>query len=101
MFYKVRVVEEHCSFLRFLWWESDSSTYVLKIYFIDYEVKNNKKGEENLEEGFYVDDLLQSVHNVEKSKVLVKDAIEICAEGGFKWSKFTSNNMKLLELIPE
>ena len=48
-----------------------------------------------------MDDLLQSVHNVEKSKVLVKEAIEICAEGGFKMIKFTSNNMKLLELIPE
>ena len=48
-----------------------------------------------------MDDLLQSVHNVEKAKVLVKEAIEICAKGGFKMTKFTSNNMKLLESIPE
>ena len=77
------------------------STYALKRSFIDYEVKNNKDVEENLKEGFYVDDLLQSVHNVEKAKVLVKEAIEICAEGGFRLTKFTSNIMELLESIPE
>ena len=54
------------------------STYALKSSFVDYEVKNNKKFEENLKKGFYVDDLLQSVHNVERAKVLVKEAIEIC-----------------------
>ena len=124
IFYQVRVAEEHCSFLRFLWWENDDlekppadfemlvhifggtsspacSTYTLKRSFIDYEVKNNKDVEENLKEGFYVDDLLQSVHNVEKAKVLVKEAIEICAEGGFRLTKFTSNIMELLESIPE
>ena len=81
MFYQVRVAEEHCSFLIFLWWENDDlekppadfemlvhifggtssptcSTYTLKRSFIDYEVKNNKDVEKNLKEGFYVDDLL-------------------------------------------
>ena len=123
MFYQVRVAEKHCSFLRFLWWEDDlekppvdyeilvhifggtsspaCSTYALKRSFIDYEVKNNKEVEENLKKSFYVDDLLQSVHNMEKAKVLVKEAIEICAEGGFKLTKFTSNNMELLESVPE
>ena len=124
MFYQVRVAEKHCSFLRFLWWENDDlekppvdyemlvhifggtsspacSTYALKRSFIDYEVKNNNEVEENLKKGFYVDDLLQSVHNMEKAKVLVKEAIKICAEGGFKLTKFTSNNMELLESIPE
>ena len=103
MFYQVRVAEEHCSFLRFLWWKNDDlemppvnfemlvhifgrtsspacSIDALKISFIDYEVKNNKKVEQNLKKGFYVDDLLQSVYNVEKAKVLVNEAIEICAE---------------------
>ena len=117
------MAEEHCSFLRFLWWENDlekppavyemlvhifegisspaCSTYALKRSFIDYQVKNNKKVEDNLEKGFYVDDLLQSVLNVEKVKGLVKEAIEICAEGGFTLTKSTSNNMELLESIPE
>ena len=58
-------------------------------------MKNNRKVVENLKKGFYADDFLQSVHNVEKAKVLVKDAIEIYAEGGFKLTKFTSNNMEL------
>ena len=124
MFYQVRVAEERWSFLRFLWWENDDlekppvdfemlvhifggtpspaySTYALKRSFIDYEVKNNKKVEENLKKGFYVDDLLQSVHNVEKAKVLVKAAIQICVETEFKFTKFISNNMKLLKSIPE
>ena len=48
-----------------------------------------------------MDDLLQSVHNVEKAKVPVKEAIKICAEGGFKLTKFISSNMELLESIPE
>ena len=81
MFYQFRVAEEHCSFLRFRRWKNDDlekppvdydmlvhifggtsspacSTYPLKRSFIDYEVKNNKKVEENLKAGFYVDDLL-------------------------------------------
>ena len=73
------------------------STYALKRFFIDYEVKNNRKVEKNLKKGLHIYDLLQSVHNVEKAKVLVKEAIEICAEGGFKLTKFTSTNMELLE----
>ena len=98
IFYQVRVAEEHCSFLRFLWWENDDlekspvfykmlvhifggtsspacSTYALKRSFIDFQVKNNEKVEDNLKKGFYVDDLLQSGLNVEKIKVLVKEAI--------------------------
>ena len=62
MFYQVRVTEEHCSFLKFLWWENHDlekppddhellvhlqggtsspgcSTYALKRSFIDYEAK--------------------------------------------------------------
>ena len=123
-FYQVRVAEEHCSFLRLLLRENDDlekrpvdfemlvhilggisssacSTFALKRPFIDYEVKNNKKVEENLEKGFYENDLLQSVHNVENAKVIVKEATETCAEGGFKLAKFTSNSMELLESIPE
>ena len=38
---------------------------------------------------------------MEKEKVLVNGAIEACAEGGFKLTKFTSNNMELLESIPK
>ena len=51
------------------------STYALKRSFIDFQVKNNEKVEDNLQKGFYVDDLLQSGLNVEKIKVLVKEAI--------------------------
>ena len=91
MFYKVRVAAEHCSFLMSLWWENDDlekspvdfemlvhifggksssacSTYASKRSFIDYEVKKTKTVEENLKKGFCVDDLLQSLHNVKKSK---------------------------------
>ena len=75
MFYQVRVAEKHCSFLRFLWWENYDlgkppvdfemlvhifgvtsspacSTYALKRSFIDYEVMNNRKVEDNLKKGF-------------------------------------------------
>ena len=38
---------------------------------------------------------------MEKAKVLVKEATEICAEKEFKLTKFTSNNMELLKSIPE
>ena len=31
----------------------------------------------------------------------MKEAKEICAEGGFKLTKFTSSNMELFESIPE
>ena len=48
-----------------------------------------------------MDNLLQSIHNVEKAKVPVKEAIKICDEGGFKLTKFISSNMELLESRPE
>ena len=81
MFYQTRATEENCSFIRFLWCENNDlekppvdsemlahifggtsspacSTYALKRSFIDYDVKNNKKVEDNLRKGFNVDDLL-------------------------------------------
>ena len=34
MFYQVRVAEEQCSFLRFLWWENDD----LETPLVDFEM---------------------------------------------------------------
>ena len=38
---------------------------------------------------------------MEKAKAPAKEPIEVCAEGEFKLTKFTSYNMELLESIPE
>ena len=50
---------------------------------------------------FYVDDLHKSSGDSEAAKELVKNVINMCKAGGFHFTKFISNNTKLLLSIPE
>ena len=50
---------------------------------------------------FYVDDLLKSIGSVDAAIGLIGNVIKMCAAGGFKLTKFLSNNPEVLELIPE
>ena len=49
----------------------------------------------------YVDDLVNSVENEQKCKVIIKQIIQIFEAGGYKTHKFCSNNKKVLADLPE
>lgn len=50
---------------------------------------------------FYVDDCLKAVNNEEEAVTLKKNLTALCASGGFKLSKWTSNSRLLLQSIPQ
>ena len=46
---------------------------------------------DTLNRNFYVDDLLKSVKDVNTAIKLLHDVISMCADGGFRLTKFLSN----------
>ena len=54
-----------------------------------------------LQNNFYVDDLLKSVAQEDQAIQLIKNVKAMCLSGGFKLTKFLSNNKKVLQSIPE
>ena len=50
---------------------------------------------------FCVDDLLKSIEDLKTAIRLVHDMISICAQGGFKLTKFVSNKLDVLHSIPD
>ena len=54
-----------------------------------------------LRRNFYVDDLLKSVRDVNAAICLQHKVNKLCAEGGFRLTKFVSNKAEVLQLILE
>ena len=77
------------------------SNYALRRTAVDNESIFGKDASETLQKNFYVDDFIKSSKDVESTKELVKDAVNMCKAGRFNLTKFISNNKKLLLLIPE
>ena len=50
---------------------------------------------------FYVDDLLKSMKDIQSTKQLLQNVINIRKSGGFNLTKFILNNKELLATIPE
>ena len=48
-----------------------------------------------------MDDMLKSVSNEETAIKLIEGARKICVDGGFRLTKFVSNNKQVLASIPE
>ncbi|CAG2225244.1 Tenascin-R,Ryncolin-2,Angiopoietin-related protein 1,Angiopoietin-related protein 6,Ficolin-3,Techylectin-5B,Ryncolin-1,Fibrinogen C domain-containing protein 1,Ficolin-2,Fibrinogen-like protein 1,Fibrinogen alpha chain,Tenascin,Ficolin-1,Fibrinogen-like protein A,Microfibril-associated glycoprotein 4,Ryncolin-3,Angiopoietin-related protein 2,Angiopoietin-4 [Mytilus edulis] len=76
MFHQVRVQEEDCDALRFLWWP-------------------------NVEKKIYVDDCLKSVSSEQEAIKLAIDLQSLMKMGGFRLTKWLSNNRDVLKAIPE
>ena len=77
------------------------SNYALRRTAVDNESIFGKGASETIQKNFYADDFLKSSKDVESTKELVKDAVNMCKAGGFHLTKFISNSKKLLLLIPE
>ena len=123
MFHQFRVTEEHRDFLRFLWWKDGDlsqppTVYRMKVhlfgassspgcanYGLKYLAKENSdlhpEASTFIQEDFYVDDGLSSQPNEEKATNLVREAVQVCAQGSLRLHKFTSNSPKVLQSIPE
>ena len=56
---------------------------------------------DTLKRNFCVDDLLKSVKDVKTATRLLHDVISMCADGGFRLTKFVSNRIEVLDSIPE
>ena len=54
-----------------------------------------------LHHNFYLDDLLNSIGDLDSAKELMKDVINMWKSGGFHLTKFISNNKELLLSVPE
>lgn len=120
MFHQVRIPERDVDFLRFLW-RPDGDTnqpyrmtvhlfgavsspscanFALKRTADDNEGKCSTEVLNTIRHNFYVDDFLKSVPNESQAICLVKELKSVCATGGFKLTKWTSNSRAVLASVP-
>ena len=118
------VPKEDRSLLRFLWWEDHDINGSAKDFEMcvhvfggtsspsccNYALKRAAYGNrsryqtdvmDTLNRNFYVDDLVKSVKDVKTAIRLLHDVISMCADSGFRLTKFVSNRIEALDSIPE
>ena len=119
MFFQVLVSDDHQNLLRFLWWQDGDlrkceicvhvfgvtsspscNNYALKRTSIDGKYQFGLEATKTLQNNFYVDDLLKSVAQEDQAIQLIKNVKAMCSSGGFKLTKFLSNNKRVLQFIP-
>ena len=123
MFYQVRVPESQLDFLRFVWWpdgntEVEPDEYQMQVHLFgaisspscatfalqktadDNEIEFGTEAADTLRKNFYVDDLLKSVESVPIAVKAVTAMQRMCSAGGFRLTKFVSNDRRVLEKIP-
>ncbi|PIK46792.1 hypothetical protein BSL78_16343 [Apostichopus japonicus] len=128
MFHQVKMIEPDRDVLRFLWWANgDMKTspreYRMCVHLFgatsspccagkalkqtadDNELTNRDKvGKQALEimrDGFYVDDCLGSVQSVEEAIKVLQRLSTILKEGGFRLTKWLSNERAVLASVDE
>lgn len=123
MFYQVKLADRHTDYVRFVWWPSgdvkaDLADYKMTVHLFgatsspgcanfalrkaadDNELLIGSEAADTLRRNFYVDDLLKSVDSVSHAIRLVTAVKKMCAAGGFRLTKFVSNDPSVLEGIP-
>ena len=124
MFHQVRVPENQRSLLRFLWWEQGDprmeveefemcvhlfgdksspscSNYALKRTSVDYEIDFGEDAAKTLQRSFYIDNMLKSSPDDETAIDLISRVRGLCAAGSFNLTKFVSNNVEVMQAIPD
>jgi hypothetical protein len=121
MFHQVRVHQRDQDALRFLWHKDGDLSKPI----VDYQMtvhlfgaasspsvccfalwktaKNSicsPETAQTVERNFYMDDLLKSASSVQDALTLRKDLTAVLCEGGFKLTKWISNNRQVVEAIP-
>lgn len=123
MFHQVRVPAEDSDLLRFLWWpDGDCSQELVEYRMMVHPfgatsspscacfalrkcAEDNQKcfssaAVNTILHHFYVDDCLVSVGSEEEAVSLCQELSALCAEGGFKLTKWISNRRNVLAGIP-
>ena len=123
MFHQVRVPDEQCDFLRFLWWpdgnlEAAIQEYQMTVHLFgaasspsccnfalkqtaeDTEPQRGSLVAETIRRNFYVDDCLRSVKDEQTAIELIQGLHQACTHGGFNLTKFISNSRAVLESVP-
>ena len=77
------------------------SNYALKTTSVDYEIDFEEDAAKTLQINFYVDDMLKSSPDVETAIDLISRVRGLCAAGGFNLTKFVSNNVEVMQAIPD
>ena len=124
MLHQVKVPEKQRNYLRFLWWKDSDldkdvvdheiaahvfggvsspscSNYALKRTASDNLKKYGEDVASILRRNFYVDDMLKSFSSIEEAIRITGKVKELCKEGGFNLTKFSSNNLDVLKTIQD
>ena len=123
MFHQVRVAPEDCHALRFLWWPNSRLTeepvdhqmlaplfgatsppscasFSLKRTALDNQGELDTETIETVSRNFYVDDCLKSVATTEEAVRLSSQLRELLSRGGFRLTKWISNDRNLIASVP-
>ena len=124
MFHQMLVEPKDCDVLRFLWWPNGdlsgemeeyrmvkhlfgatSSPSIANFCLQKTAESHGKEFEadtvETVKRNMYVDDLMKSKSSAEEAIVLVSQLRELLARGGFRLTKWYSNEREVLATIPE
>ena len=124
MFYQVRVADADCTYPRFLWWpdgnlQTELEEYQMVVHLFGAasspscstfalcqttEDNSNHFPEEvvsTVEKNFYVDDCLKSLPSAEETSHHASNLRSLLSRGGFRLTKWISNDPRVLETIPE
>ena len=124
MFHQVRVTETDRDVFRFLWWPDGNLNLELKTYRMnvhlfgavsspsianyalrrsaeDNQGRFDNNAVQTVLQNFYVDDCMKSHPTVEEAIANAKEVRELLSKGGFRLTKWISNNLNVLESIPQ
>ncbi|KAL1447023.1 hypothetical protein WDU94_001902 [Cyamophila willieti] len=121
MFLQIYVKEEDRRFQKFLWRNSPQEE--LKAFEMQRVVfgmkpspylaqrvlhqvaaddrQNHPEAAHEIQSNFYMDDYLSSFLDEDQAVSTFSDCVEVLKKGGFELTKLTSNNVKVLESVPE
>jgi hypothetical protein len=119
MYHQVLVPGDDCDALRFLWyvddqvkhfrmtrhifggvWSSSAATYALRRTVKDYG-GSDEMVDETVLKSFYVDDCLRAFTSEDEAVNIIRGVVSLLDKGGFKLTKFVSNDKEVLRSIPE
>ena len=124
MFYQVLVDPDDYNAFRFLWWENNDlderpteyrmvkhvfgatsspscANFCLQKTGSIYGGEYDEEVSEAIKRSMYVDDLMKSVTNTERAIMIAQQLRELLQRGGFKLTKWLSNDREVLMTIPE
>ena len=124
MFHQVHVTPQDCHSLRFLWWPNDDPTeepvdYQMLVHLFgvtsspscaSFSLKKTTSDNESefdvetintVNRNFYVDNCLKSVPTTEKAMRLSGELRALLRKGGFRLTKWISNDRNVLATVPE